>query len=308
MQKKRKERNSSLKKYIVADRYDGMVLEEYVKTIMGVSARQRQKLFFSKGVYVNGNAAHTKRPLKAGDMVAVRQFKDSSYGVMPQEGKLEVLYEDEAMIVLNKPAGMLVHPAGKTQDGTLANYLANYFKERGKMVTIRAIHRLDRDTTGCVLFAKSGAVQTKLEKALKDGKLHRSYKALVCGNMEELQAKYPDGEISLPIGKTPLQSNRRMVTETGQTAITHFSILQQGERYSLLELQLETGRTHQIRVHLAYVGCPVLGDRMYGSKSSFISRQALHAAALELFHPISGEKISIAAPEPEDFKNIIKEL
>lgn len=308
MQRKAKERNSSLKKYIVADRYDGMVLEDYVKNIMLVSARQRQKLFFSKGVYVNGISAHTKRTVKAGDMVAVRQFKDSSYGVAPEEGEVQVLYEDRDVIVLNKPAGMVVHPAGHTKSGTLANYLAYYFKSRGELVTIRAIHRLDRDTTGCVLFAKSGAVQTKLEAMLSEGKLHRCYQAVICGLGSSLQAKYPEGVIDLPIGKSPLQPNRRVIAEDGQQAVTHFRILQEGASCSLLSLQLATGRTHQIRVHLAHCGYPVLGDRMYGRGSSLIKRQALHAAALEFVHPVTGELISVQAPQPEDFKKIVEEI
>ena len=140
MKGKRREKNSSLKKYIVAARYDGMELEQYLKEVMSVSARQRQKLFFSRGVYVNGSSAHTKRLLKAGDMVAIRQFKDTGYGVVPEEGAVEVLYEDNEVIVLNKPAGMLVHPAGQTGSGTLANYLAHYFKVKGQMVTIRPLH------------------------------------------------------------------------------------------------------------------------------------------------------------------------
>lgn len=295
------ERNSSLKKYIVAERYDGMVLEEYLKAVMEVSSRQRQKLFFSKGVYVNGTAAHTKRSLKAGDMVAIRQFKDSSYGVEAQEGELQVLYEDNDLIVLNKPAGMLVHPAGQTRNGTLANYLAGYFKAKGKVVTIRAIHRLDRDTTGCVLFAKSGTAQTKLEQMLAAGEIHRSYEAVICGSGAALQQKYPAGTIDLPIGKDPFRGNRRIVAENGQRAVTHFQVVQSGDGYSHLVLQLETGRTHQIRVHLAHVGFPVLGDRMYGRASSMIKRQALHAASLSFKHPISGDMLEIKAGKPGDW-------
>ncbi len=308
MQRKARGKNSSLKKFIVADRYDGMELDTYVKTVMGVSARQRQKLFYSKGVYVNGTSAHTRRLLKAGDMVAIRQFKDTSYGVIAQEGPLEVLYEDEQLIVLNKPAGMLVHPAGRTTEGTLANYLAGYFRQQKKVITIRAIHRLDRDTTGCVVFAKSGEMQTRLEQMLSEGKIHREYLAVICGDGGRLAKEMPEGRIDLPIGKDIFSPNRRVVRKDGQQAITHFRVEKAASDMSLLSLWLETGRTHQIRVHLAHCHYPVLGDKMYGRASRLLGRQALHAAALELVHPVTGEKIRIFAPMPEDFAVIVERI
>lgn len=206
---KKQGKNSSLKKYIVAERYGGMVLADYLKEVMGVSARQRQKLFFAKGVYVNGSAAHSQRIIKAGDMVAIRQYKDTGYGVTPQPGDIDVLYEDKDIIILNKPAGILVHPAGQTKDGTLANYLAEYFRQKGETITIRPLHRLDRDTTGCVLFAKSAAVQQKLEVLLQQGQLHRQYLAVVKGNIAALQKQFTDGCIDLPLARVLGQANRR---------------------------------------------------------------------------------------------------
>lgn len=308
MQKKGKAKNSSLKKYIVADRYDGMALEEYLKTVMEVSARQRQKLFFSRGVYVNGVSAHTKRALKAGDMVAIRQFKDTSYGVTPEEGNLDIIYEDNDVIVVNKPAGILVHPAGRTESGTLANYLAGYFKQKKQIVTIRPVHRLDRDTTGCVLFAKSGKLQTTLEKMLAEGKIHRSYEAVIVGEGGKLAEEWPEGIIEAPIAKDVFRPNRRVVALGGQRAVTHFQVLKEGQSFSLLSLWLETGRTHQIRVHLAYSGYPVVGDKMYGRADKSLGRQALHAAALEFIHPLTGEKLKLRAKRPEDFQHLIDNM
>ncbi|MCI7267066.1 MAG: RluA family pseudouridine synthase [Veillonellaceae bacterium] len=308
MQKKGKAKNSSLKKYIVADRYDGMALEEYLKTVMEVSARQRQKLFFSRGVYVNGVSAHTKRALKAGDMVAIRQFKDTSYGVTPEEGNLDIIYEDNDVIVVNKPAEILVHPAGRTESGTLANYLAGYFKQKKQIVTIRPVHRLDRDTTGCVLFAKSGKMQTTLEKILAEGKIHRSYEAVIVGAGSKLVEECPQGIIEAPIAKDVFRPNRRVVASGGQRAVTHFQVLKEGQSFSLLSLWLETGRTHQIRVHLAYSGYPVVGDKMYGRADKSLGRQALHAAALEFIHPLTGEKLKLRAKRPEDFQHLIDNI
>lgn len=308
MQKKGKAKNSSLKKYIVADRYDGMALEEYLKTVMEVSARQRQKLFFSRGVYVNGVSAHTKRALKAGDMVAIRQFKDTSYGVTPEEGNLDIIYEDNDVIVVNKPAGILVHPAGRTESGTLANYLAGYFKQKKQIVTIRPVHRLDRDTTGCVLFAKSGKMQTTLEKMLAEGNIHRSYEAVIVGAGSKLAEECPQGIIEAPIAKDVFRPNRRVVALGGQRAVTHFQVLKEGQSFSLLSLWLETGRTHQIRVHLAHSGYPVVGDKMYGRADKSLGRQALHAAALEFIHPLTGEKLKLRAKRPEDFQHLVDNI
>ena len=308
MQKKSRAKNSSLKKYIVADRYDGMPLEEYLKNVMEVSARQRQKLFFSRGVYVNGVSAHSKRPLKAGDMVAVRQFKDTSYGVTPEEGPVDIIYEDNDIIVLNKPAGILVHPAGRTESGTLANYLAGYFKQKKQIFTIRPVHRLDRDTTGCVLFAKSSRIQTVLEKMLSEGKIHRSYEAVILGDGDKLAQEFPEGIIDEPIARDVFRPNRRVISSDGQRAVTHFQVLKRGTDYSLISLWLETGRTHQIRVHLAHSGYSVVGDKLYGRGDAHIGRQALHAVAIELIHPTSGEKLRLMAKRPEDFAQLVRSI
>lgn len=302
----KKGKNSVLKKYIVEEAYAGLTLESYLKDVLKVSSRQRQKLFFSKTVYLNGRTAHSKHTVKAGDSIGVRQFMDTSYGAVPEKGPVEVLYEDIDVIVLNKPTGILVHPTGQTTSGTLANFLAYYFKQNDEMVTIRPLHRLDRDTTGCVLFAKSAKAQHILEEQMARGEIRRRYEALVTGKAENLQRLYPEGCISLPIGRDPLRANQRRVTEKGQPAVTNFKLVESLGSYLLLELELETGRTHQIRVHLGYIGFPVVGDRMYGTSSKLIKRQALHAKYLEFKHPMTGYSIMVNAPRPEDFENAVK--
>ena len=275
----------------------GITLEEYLKQELKLSARSRQRLFHGHGILVNGKSAYSKRILKADDRVSVRQQGDSTYGLNPEAGHVEVLYEDSTVIVLNKPAGMMVHPAGQTASGTLANYLAGYFSQKGQIIRIRPLHRLDRDTSGCVLFAKSAAVQQALEKQLENGKMHRVYQVLVEGKLEE-----SCGTLDYPIGRVRQRPNRRQVMENGQRAVTHYSVMEQRGEYSLLEVRLETGRTHQIRVHFAYIGHPVLGDRMYGRRSHLINRQALHASGLELIHPETGKTLQVEAPLPEDMK------
>lgn len=298
-----KQSNSGLKKYIVAEKYSQLSVEEYLKNVMCISSRKRQALLRAKGVFVNGRSVHSKKTLKAGDMIAVRQLVDDNYGVVPQQGNVDILYEDEVVVVVNKPAGMLVHPAGQTKENTLANYLAGYFRENGKLITVRPVHRLDRDTSGCVLFAKKPEYQQLLEKQLQSGILHRCYKAITSGT--GLAEKVGDGVISLPIAKVTGQPNRRQVSDQGQNAVTHCNVLKSFSFNELAELWLETGRTHQIRVHLAHMGHPVLGDRMYGIPSRLISRQALHASDIDFQHPVSGEMIHVQAEMPEDMQKAL---
>lgn len=301
-------KNSLWQEYKVAAVPAGMTLELYVKDVLHISARQRQRLFFSKGVCLNGRATHSQHLVKEGDCVAVRQLVDTSYGVTPAQGTVEVLYEDNEVLVVNKPVGMLVHPAGETHTGTLANYVAGYFQQQGLVVTVRALHRLDRDTTGCVLFAKSAPVQRALEQELHQGEVHRRYEALVVGQAEELLRLYPEGRIALPIGRDPLRPNRRRVTPKGEPAVTRFKLLATVGRQLLVELELETGRTHQIRVHFSHSGFPVLGDRMYGKASRLIKRQALHAKYLEFKHPVTGQLVQVTAPRPQDMAAVVAQL
>jgi len=301
-----KGKNSILKKCTVEAAHAGMTLETYLKEVLKVAARKRQKLFFSKTVYLNGRSAHSKHTVKAGDTVGIREFIDTNYGVTPEKATVEVLYEDAEIIVLNKPAGILVHPTGQTKGGTLANHLAYYFKQKREMVTIRPLHRLDRDTTGCVLFAKSAKTQNLLEQAMAAGEIHRHYEALVASNGKRLEQLCPEGRINLPIGRDPFKPNQRRVTDKGQAAVTCFKVIETLKDKLLLELELETGRTHQIRVHFSYLGFPVVGDKMYGTASRLLKRQALHAKYLEFKHPITGASVVVNAPRPHDLENAIK--
>lgn len=301
-----KGKNSILKKYTVAAEQEGLTLENYLKDVLKISARTRQKLFYTRTVYLNGKNSHSKHTLKLGDIVGVREFFDTNYGVTPEKGIVDVLYEDKDVIVLNKPSGLLVHPAGKTTKGTLANFLAYYFQQKQEMITIRPLHRLDRDTTGCVLFAKSAKAQTILETELANSIIHRRYEALVMGNGEKLLQLYPKCCIELPIGRDPLKANRRKVVESGQLAITCFRIIKALGAKLLLEIELKTGKTHQIRVHFSHIGFPLVGDKMYGTASNLIRRQALHAKYIEFKHPVTGKTIEVVAPEPDDFFKALK--
>ena len=290
----------SYEHYQVAVEQTGLTIEQYLKEILQYSGRKIQKLTRQKGILLNGKAVFLQKKIKTTDSLRVLTLTDQHYGVQPEEGIVEILYEDNYMLVVNKAAFQLVHPAGQTTHGTLSNYLAYYFKQRGIISTIRPVHRLDRNTSGCIIFAKDSRSQGILEAQLKARTLKRTYLSVVQGVVDP-----PVGVINAPIGPHPAKPNRRKVREDGDTATTHYNTMRNLEDASLLELSLETGRTHQIRVHLAYIGHPILGDNMYGISSPWIKRQALHASAVRFQAIDNNEEITVAAPLPKDFVQLL---
>ncbi|TGE33393.1 RluA family pseudouridine synthase [Desulfosporosinus sp. Sb-LF] len=287
--------------YPIVEEHQGLTVEVYLKQILKYSGRKIQKLTRQKGILLNKKAVFLQKNVKKGDILRVLTLEDSSYGVEPEPGPIEPLYEDSYLIVLNKPSGLLVHPTGQTSQGTLSNYLAHYYQQQGAICTVRPIHRLDRETSGCVVFAKDSQTQAQLEKFLKEGSLKRTYKAVVDGILDP-----PVGTINAPIGPHPTKPNRRAINQKGDQAITHYKTVQSFSRASLLELTLATGRTHQIRVHLTHIGHPIIGDRMYGKSSALISGQALHAFSLHFPHPVEPLEIAVEAQFPASFLRVIE--
>ena len=290
----------SFQNHKILPEHAGLTVESYLKQVLQHSGRKIQKLTRQKGLYLNGKPVFLQRPLKASDTLRVLILEDVSYGVQPEPGDIEILYEDDYLLVLNKPPYQLVHPTGQTTSGTLANHLAHYLASRAVVSTIRPIHRLDRDTSGCVIFAKNASSQTRLEQQLKDRTLKRGYLAAVIGHIQP-----PFGTINAPIGPHAKFPNRRAVSPQGEPAVTHYHTINTFADISLLELTLDTGRTHQIRVHLSHLGHPVFGDKMYGTRSPLISRQALHASTVSFEEPGSKKLITVTAPLPADFKRLI---
>ncbi|NLI91511.1 MAG: RluA family pseudouridine synthase [Peptococcaceae bacterium] len=284
----------------VENQHSGLTVEEYLKQVLKYSGRAIQKLTRKKGILLNKKTVFLQRKIKEGDVLSILSPEDQSYGVVPQEGPVEVLFEDPLIIVLNKPPKMLVHPAGHTFQGTLANYLAYYFQQRGDVFTIRPLHRLDRDTSGCVVFAKNALTQSMLEQQMLQGVFKRTYLTVISGNIEP-----QTGTLDFPIGKHPTLPNRRTVHEQGERAVTHYKVIQFLPDMSLVELELETGRTHQIRVHMAHIGHPIIGDTMYGKSSPKIARQALHAESVTFIHPKTGTPITVHAPLYSDLEKVI---
>lgn len=286
----------SFQTYKMTEEHVGLTVEAYLKQVLQLSGRKIQKLTRQKGVFLNGRPAYLQKKLRLQDALRVLILEDADYGVLPEPGAVTILYEDDNLLVLNKPAGQLVHPTGQTTGGTLANFLAHRFQQQGIVSTIRPVHRLDRDTSGCVIVAKDSNSQHQLERQLADGSLKRVYWALVRGLVSP-----SEGTIDVPIGPHPNLPNRRSVNSKGEPAVTHYRTLRQFPEASLLELTLDTGRTHQIRVHMAYLGNPILGDGMYGVRSYRIARQALHASSVTFRQLKENRMVTVEAPLPADF-------
>lgn len=287
--------------HLISEEHQGLTVEVYVKQVLKYSGRAIQKLSRQKGILLNKKAVFLQKKVKSGDVMRILIPEDKSYGVEPESGPLEILYEDSYLIILNKPSGLLVHPTGQTFQGTLSNYLAHYYQQTGGICTVRPIHRLDRETSGCVVFAKDSHTQSLLETSLKEGSLKRIYQAIVNRIVDP-----PAGTINAPIGPHPTKPNRRAIIPKGDQAVTHYKTLQNYPGASLLELTLETGRTHQIRVHLTHIGHPIVGDRMYGKSSVLISGQALHASSVRFPHPIEPREVVVEAPFPADFLRVLE--
>ena len=269
----------------------------------GISSTLWKRIKHSGTFKVNGvvtNAARTM--LKDGDTVSYQVEKPSE--IEPEALPLDIRYEDEYLLIVNKPPGQLVHPTTKEAHGTLAGAVLYHYKAKGENHSYHPIHRLDRDTSGLVLIAKEPQVQYLL--TAKDGtkRFHREYLAIVEG-----RPKPPEGLIDAPIARALPSIILRKVSPEGKEARTHYKTLssmeREGKLLSLIELKLETGRTHQIRVHMNYLGHPLLGDDLYGGSLELMQRQALHACRLHFIHPVTKEQINVKAELPRDMQRLL---
>lgn len=253
-----------------------------------------------KKVKVNGGDPNWVKPLNIGDELAIELFPVEQNDVIPEEKHLDILYEDDHFIIVNKPPFMNTHPNEEGETGTLANVLAYYYQEL--QVKARHIHRLDQNTSGAVIFAKHRLAHAVLSQDLQERKIKRTYVAIVHGMFSKRK-----GTIDSPIGRDRHHPVRRRVSKKGQKAITHYEVLKecQKQRHSIVKLSLDTGRTHQIRVHLSSIGHPIVGDKLYGGKTDRMKRQALHAENITLLHPFTNETIEVKAPFPKDMDELL---
>lgn len=289
------------------ERIDKYVTESVDET--GVSRTQVQEWIKAGAVQVDGKAVKANYKVTEGDKVQLTIPEPEDASIVPEDIALEILYEDQDVIVVNKPRGMVVHPAVGHASGTLVNALMYHCKDLSGingLVRPGIVHRIDKDTTGLLMAAKNDLAHVSLAQQLKEHSVTRKYIALVHGNLQHDQ-----GTIDAPIGRDP--RDRKLFTVTDQNsrhAVTHFVVLERiGIDYTLVELQLETGRTHQIRVHMKYIGHPLAGDPVYGrSKTVALNGQALHAAQLGFTHPRTGERLEFSVPIPADMEHVLNSL
>jgi 23S rRNA pseudouridine1911/1915/1917 synthase len=271
--------------------WEGKTIEEIFRKEWEVSKKLTHLFRMEHKVFVNGNKASWISPLKLGDKVLIKLFEDEDRMDLPAFFyDIQVLFEDDHVIVFNKPAFMNTHPNDETDKSTLLQAAQFYLHSKGEKVEVRHVHRLDKDTTGAILFAKHALAGAILDRMLEKHELKRTYLAIVQGPLKKKK-----GIIKEPIGRDRHHATRRRVSPTGQEAITHYQLIKEENSFTYVKCWLETGKTHQIRVHFSHIGHPLLGDILYGGKPLF-NRQALHAAKLEFTHPLTGEEIICYAP------------
>ncbi len=283
---------------IIPEKWDAYSIERIMKKELLVPRKLLHKYRTERSVTLNKESKHWKQTfVKAGDVLRIRVFAPQELEVTPAYMDIDVIYEDDHLLVVNKPVGVDTHPNQPGETNSLVNAVAFYFQMNGIEASPKYVHRLDRDTSGAVLFAKHELAIAVLGQQLKDRDIKRTYLAWAHGSIKRTK-----GTINKPIGKDRHHPVRRRVSTNGQAAETLFEVIQYDpkRKASLLKLQLNTGRTHQIRVHLAYIGHPLLGDVLYGGKEEVSYKQALHAAKLTFVHPFTEEQIECLAPPPED--------
>jgi 23S rRNA pseudouridine1911/1915/1917 synthase len=276
----------------VPPEWNGLTINQVLRDQWKGPKKQIHQLRMDNGVQMNGKPADWHAPLHAGDRLQIHFFKEQDFGVIPTFMEIDVLYEDDHLLVVNKPAGIDTHPNHPDECDTLANAVAYYLLAKGEHCKVIHVHRLDRNTTGTVLFAKHSFIGALLDRLLEERKIKRIYLAIADGIIKKSR-----GTIDAPIGSDRHHPTKRRVSPTGQRAVTHYQVIQRlkKENQTIIKCVLDTGRTHQIRVHLASIGHPLCGDTLYGGKPVY-PRQALHAARLEFIHPFTQEKITCNAP------------
>lgn len=289
---------------------DNLRLDTYISSkYENLSRTMIQKLIEDGNVLVNDKPKKISYKIKMGDNIKIYFPEAKEVDIKPQEIPLEIIYEDNDIIVVNKPKGLVVHPANGNPDGTLVNAIMALCKNSlsgiGGEIRPGIVHRLDKDTSGLLIVAKNDLAHINLSNQIKERKVKKIYIALVRGIIKEDYAT-----INMPIGRSTVDRKKMAVRKDGKEAITHFKVLKRYKNYTLLEIKIDTGRTHQIRVHMAEIGHPVVGDMVYSNgKNEFgVKGQMLHAKSLDFKHPITGKELHLEAEIPEYFKEVLKKL
>ena len=293
---------------IVADE-ENVRLDAYVAKKCNISRAMVQKFIQEGNVLVNEVAKKDSYKVQLGDEIEVNIPEAKEIGLKPEKIELEIVYEDNDIIVVNKPKGLVVHPANGNPDGTLVNAIMAICKDSlsgiGGEIRPGIVHRLDKDTSGLIIVAKNDQAHINMSKEIKDRQVKKIYIALVRGRVAENEAT-----INMPIGRSTKDRKKMAVRKDGKEAITHFKVIKRYHNYTLLEVKIDTGRTHQIRVHMTEIGHPVVGDMVYSSgKNEFgIEGQMLHAKSLDFKHTITGKQMHLEAELPQYFKDVLYKL
>lgn len=290
-------------KWKIDNRFEGMILRNYMHKELGISRNILKALKYEGGkILINDQQVDVRHRLRAGEILTVKfPPEERGFYMQAEEMELSVHFEDEHLLLLNKPAGIVSMPTPHTPSATIANGVLAYYDERDLPYTVHIVTRLDRDTSGLMLIAKHRYSHSLLAREQELAGIDRSYLALLEGSL-----KKKSGVIRLPIGRREGSFIEREVTEAGREAITHYEVLDEYGDFTLVRAKLETGRTHQIRVHFAHLGHPIVGDSLYGRESPLIERQALHCSQLSFKHPITGQALDFKSELPKDIKDLIE--
>ena len=290
--------------YIIDEDSAGLRVEQFLrrKRYSGQNLSEIKRM--PKSILVNGVHYYMRQELSKGDHLQVRICETkNSEKIPPTNLPLNIIYEDEDFLVLNKPAGMPIHPSLNNYTNSIANALAYYFQSQGKPFIFRCCNRLDRDTSGLTIVSKHLVSGSILSDMTKYREVHREYLAIARGSVTP-----SEGTIQAPLGRKEGTIIERTVDwEHGEDAVTHYKVVKEANGHSLVSLRLETGRTHQIRIHMKYLGYPLIGDYLYNPDMEYMTRQALHSHHMEFTHPITGAHMSFTAPLPEDMARIMQE-
>ena len=296
--------------YIVKQEDQGKRLDTYISNQNNDLTRTAvQRLIEQEKILVNGKKRKVAYKVTEGDMVIIEETEAQMIELKAQEIPIDIIYEDSDIIVVNKPKGMVVHPANGNPDGTLVNAIMAICKDSlsgiGGEIRPGIVHRLDKDTSGLLIVAKNDKAHVNMSEQIKNHEVKKTYIALVRGIVKENEAT-----IDMPIGRSCSDRKKMAVDKNGRNAVTHIKVLKRYDKYTLLEINIETGRTHQIRVHLSHIGYPIIGDYIYSNgKNEFgVVGQCLHAKCLEFKHPVTGKEMKLEAPLPDYFEDILKKL
>ena len=298
------------KDYTITEEFAGVRLDKAVsQKDESISRASVQRMIDEELILVNGKKAKASYKIAVGDVVTIIKEEPKEVEIKAEDIPLDVIYEDSDILVVNKQKGLVVHPGNGNPDGTLVNAIMARCKDSlsgiGGEIRPCIVHRIDKDTSGLLIIAKNDKAHINVSEQIKNHEVKKTYIALVRGNVRENQAT-----IDMPIARSTKDRTKMAVSKTGKNAVTHIKVLERFNDYTLLEVNIETGRTHQIRVHMSQIGYPIVGDYVYSNgKNPFgVEGQMLHSAKLEFVHPINGEKMSLEAKLPEYFEKVLKVL